>query len=76
MFSKELGAVIQTDKLECLKEYYDSWNLELTDEEVKKIKGLNKGYRTLLYKEYFRDGIDIFEWYLEDIDNYYIIRNV
>lgn len=50
LFTKDIGAIIETKNVEGLKELYDSWNLELSEEDCKKIRGLNRSYRTLLYK--------------------------
>lgn len=61
LFSKDIGAVIESSNYEVMKQLFESWNFELSEEEQKKIKGLNKNYRVLNYEEYFKDEMNIFE---------------
>lgn len=60
LFSKEIGAVIESSSNEGMKEQFESWNLELNEEDLKKVKGLNKNYRILTYGEFFQDEMNIF----------------
>lgn len=51
----------KTKTLERLRENYESWNFELAEEDVKKLKALNRNFRLATMKNFFSEDVDVFD---------------
>ncbi len=61
VMSRGLGVIPKTKTIERLKENFDSWNIELAEDDMKKLKGLHKSLRIVDFRSFFPQEVDLFD---------------